>query len=115
MAGGPPPPRTPAWLQLRAAHLNVWEVVSEDDGNFDRYIQQCGISVFVLFKANSVLPVSVTPHTEQPGQSLQKEALYPGGHGVVGGRRAVVDVNHEDGDDDGEGDKDHDEEQVLSD
>lgn len=62
-----------------------------------------------------MLPVSVAPHAQQPGQPLQEEALHPGGHGVVGGRGAVVDVDDEDGDDDGEGDEDHDEEQILAD
>lgn len=61
-----------------------------------------------------MLPVSVAPHAQQPGQPLQEEALHPGGHGVVGGRGAVVDVDDEDGDDNGEGDEDHDEEQVFS-
>lgn len=60
-------------------------------------------------------PVSVPPHTQQSGQSLQEETLYPWGHGVVRGRGPVMDVDNEDGDDDGEGDEDHDEEQVLSD
>ncbi|CAG5929109.1 unnamed protein product [Menidia menidia] len=58
-------------------------------------------------------PVGVSPHAQQPGQPLQEQALYPGGHGVVGGRGAVVDVDDKDGDDDGEGDEDHDEEQVI--
>lgn len=62
----------------------------------------------------SVSPVSVTPHTQQSGQSLQEEALYPGSHGVVGGRGAVVDVNDKDSNDDGEGDKYHDKEQIFS-
>lgn len=62
-----------------------------------------------------VLPVSVPPHTQQPGQSLEEQALYPRGHGVVSGGGTVVDVNDEDGDDDGESDEDHDEEQIFSD
>lgn len=33
---------------------------------------------------------------------------------MVGGRGAVVNINHKDSYDDGEGDKNHDEEQVLS-
>lgn len=61
-----------------------------------------------------MLPVSVTPHTQQSGQSLKEEALYPGSHGVVGGRGTVVDINDEDGNDDGEGDKYHDKEQIFS-
>lgn len=55
------------------------------------------------------------PHTQQSGQSLKEEALYPGSHGVVSSRGTVVDVNDKDGDDDGERDKDHNEEQVFSD
>lgn len=54
-------------------------------------------------------------HTQQSGQSLKEEALYPGGHGVVRSRGTVVDVDDKDGDDDGESDKDHDEEKVFSD
>lgn len=61
-----------------------------------------------------MLPVSVAPHAQQSGESLKEQGLYPGGHGVIGGRRAVVDVNHKDSDDDGEGDENHDEEKVLS-
>lgn len=56
----------------------------------------------------------MTPHTQQSGQSLEEEALDPGSHGVVGRGGAVVDVNDKDGNDDGEGDKDHDKEQVFS-
>lgn len=56
----------------------------------------------------------MSPHAKESGQSLKKEALYPGCHGVIGGRGAMVDVNHKDGDNNGECDKDHDEEQVLS-
>lgn len=56
----------------------------------------------------------MSPHAKEPGQSLKKEALYPGCHGVIGGRGAMVDVNHKDSDNNGECDKDHDEEQVLS-
>lgn len=55
------------------------------------------------------------PHTQQSGQSLKEEAFYPGGHGVVSSRGTVVDVDDKNGDDDGESDKDHDEEQVFSD
>ena len=68
----------------------------------------------IVYPVLSVLPVSVAPHTQESGQFLKEEALYPGGHGVVAGRGAVVDVNDEDGNDDGEGDKNHDKEQVLS-
>lgn len=60
------------------------------------------------------LPVSVAPHTQQLRQSLQKQTLYPGGHGVVGSRRAMVDIDHKNCDYDRKGDKDHDEEEVLS-
>lgn len=56
----------------------------------------------------------MSPHTQQSGQSLKEEALYPGGHGVVGSRGTVVDVNDKDSNDDGESDEDHDEEQVFS-
>ena len=57
----------------------------------------------------------MSPHTQQSGQSLKEEALYPGGHGVVSSRGTVVDINDKDGNNDGESDKDHDEEQVFSD
>lgn len=63
---------------------------------------------------DAVLPVSVPPHAQQSGESLEEEALYPRGHWVVGSRRAVVDVDDEDGDNDGKGDKDHDKEQIFS-
>ncbi len=63
----------------------------------------------------SHLPVSVPPHTQQSWQSLEEETLYPGGHGVVSSRGTVVDINDKHSNDDGEGDKDHDEEQVFSD
>ena len=46
---------------------------------------------------------------------MQKNAPHPGRHAVVCGGRAVVDVDGEDGDDNGEGDEDHGEEQVLPD
>lgn len=68
----------------------------------------------MLYTLFPVLPVCVTPHAQQSGESLEEQALYPWGHGVVSGRGAVVDINHKDSDDDGEGDKDHNEEQVLS-
>ena len=60
-------------------------------------------------------PVGVSPHAQHPGEPLKEEGLHPGGHGVVGGRGAVVHVDDEDRDDDGEGDEDHDEEEVLPD
>lgn len=60
------------------------------------------------------LPISVAPHTEQLGQSLKKQALYPGGHRVVGGRGAMVNINHKNCNNDWKGDEDHDEEEVLS-
>lgn len=62
-----------------------------------------------------MLPVSVASHTQQPGQSLQKEAFYPGGHGVIGGRGPVMDIDDKDSNNYREGDKNHNEEQVLSD
>ena len=62
-----------------------------------------------------VVAVGVAPHAEHPGQPLQEEAPHPGGHGVVGGRGAVVHVDDKHRHDDGEGDEDHDEEQVLPD
>ena len=46
---------------------------------------------------------------------MQKEPLNPGGHGLVGCGGSVVHVDDEHGDDDGQGDEDHDEQQVLPD
>ena len=62
-----------------------------------------------------MVAVGVAPHAQHPGQLLQEEDAHPRRHGVVGGRRAVVHVDHEHGDDDRERDEDHDEEQVLAD
>ncbi len=61
-----------------------------------------------------VVAVSVSTHAQQPRQLLEKEITNPRRHGVVGGWGAVVHVDDEDGDDDWERDKDHDEQQVLS-
>lgn len=80
-------PTSRASLQLRAFRSQLWVVVA----------------------------ISVSTHAEQPRQFLEKESANPWRHGVVGGRWAVVHIDDEDGDDDGECDKDHDEEQVLSD
>lgn len=60
------------------------------------------------------LPIGVAPHTEQLGQSLKKQALYPGSHGMVGGRGAMVNINHKNCNNDWKGNEDHDEEEVLS-
>ena len=52
-------------------------------------------------------------HEHHLGQEAQEDAAHPVGHGVRLGR-TVVHVEHEDGDDDGERDEDHGEEQVLA-
>ena len=88
--GSAPLPRSPrsrASLQLRALRGQLWVVVAVD----------------------------VSAHAEQPRQFLEEEVTNPRGHGVVGRRGAVVDVDDKDGDDDWERDEDHDEEQVLPD
>ena len=53
-------------------------------------------------------------HEQVPGHQVQEDPAHPVGH-AVGPRRAVVDVQHEHGDDDGERDEDHGEEEVLAD
>ena len=54
--------------------------------------------------------VDVRPsHYEQPGQDVEEDLTHPGRHGVRGGR-PEVDVEHDDGDDNGEGDEYHGEE-----
>lgn len=57
----------------------------------------------------------MAPHAQQSRKPLKEEALDPRSHGVVGSGGSVVDVDDEYGDNDGEGDEDHDEEQVFSD
>lgn len=54
------------------------------------------------------------PHAQQSWKPLKEEGLDPGSHGVVGSGRSMVDVDDKYGDNDGEGDEDHDEEQVFS-
>ncbi|KAK0149865.1 hypothetical protein N1851_009389 [Merluccius polli] len=53
-------------------------------------------------------------HEQVAGHQVQEDPAHPVGH-AVGPRRAVVDVQHEHGDDDGERDEDHGEEEVLAD
>lgn len=52
--------------------------------------------------------------SEATGTHSPEGHPHPVGHVVVLGR-AVVDIEHEDGDDNGQGDEDHGEEQVLAD
>jgi len=65
--------------------------------------------------AGRFLGVPLRPgHEHRPGQQPQEHGPHPARHGVRL-RRAVVDVQHEDGDHDGERDEDHGEEEVLAD
>ena len=52
-------------------------------------------------------------HEEQLGQNIQKEFLYPWRHDVRG-RRPEVNVEYENGHDDGTRDQHHGEEEVLA-
>jgi len=54
------------------------------------------------------------PHEQPARDQVQEHRVDPAGHPVSAGR-AVVHVEHEDGDDDGEGHEDHSEEEVLAD
>ena len=59
--------------------------------------------------------VHVAAHAQQLGQAVQEDPPDPRRHVVVRGGGAVVDVDGEHGDDDGQRDEDHGEDQVLPD
>lgn len=52
-------------------------------------------------------------HEEKTWDDIKENPSHPSGHGM-GPRGTMVDVQHEDGDDDGQRDKDHGEEEILS-
>lgn len=61
-----------------------------------------------------LLRVPIRPgHKHHSGQKTQKHATHPTGHSVSL-RRAVVDIQDKNGDDNGEGDEYHGEEEVLA-
>lgn len=59
--------------------------------------------------------VHVAAHAQQLRQPMQENPPHPGGHAVMCRGGAVVDVDGKDGDDDGECDEDHGEDQILPD
>ncbi|KAA8596072.1 hypothetical protein FQN60_011363 [Etheostoma spectabile] len=110
--------------------VNDWD--EEESGAQDRHqeegpkkhsIQDLGYKFPILnhlrIESNAacswVVTVHVAAHAQQLRQSMQEDPPHPGCHAVMGRRGAMVDVDGKDGDDDGERDEDHSEDQVLPD